>query len=232
MSDQLGRRFDPGELGGPDGPRLSDAELADDLAVARDLELFARAEQPMPSVGFEDRVMAALATEPPPRGVLAGSGRRSLVAMLADAWRVAMTPGRPMALRAQALAMVLVAAVAVSTLGSAAVVGVASLLAPDGSPTPTPSEVPTASPPPSSEPSRTPILPSPSTGPSPSLEPSSSPSPSEDASPEPTETPEATQGSGASPRTTPRPTATDDDDAETPEPAETLKPGETPDPDD
>jgi hypothetical protein len=220
MSDQLGRRFDPGELGGPDGPRLSDADLADDLAMARDLELFARAEQAYPSSGFEDRVMAALADEPAPRGAFAataGHGRRSIVAVVVDAWRVATTPGRPFVMRAQALAFVLVVALAIGSLGTVAAVGMANLIAPDASPTPTPTELPSPSPQPSIEPS--PSLPP---SPSPSIEPSPSPSPSpsDDESPEPTETPDDSEGSGSS--ATVRPTATgDDDDDDTPEPVET-----------
>lgn len=219
MSDQLGRRFDPGELGGSDGPRLSDAELADDLAMARDLELFARAEQAYPSSGFEDRVMAALADEPAPRGAFAattgGHGRRSIIAVVVDAWRVATTPGRPFVMRARALAFVLVVALAIGSLGTVAAVGMANLLAPDASPTPTPTELPSPSPQPSIEPS--PSLPP---SPSPSIQPSPSPSPSDDESPEPTETPDDSDGSGSS--ATARPTATgDDDDDDTPEPAET-----------
>ena len=100
MSDPR-RRFDPSELEGTD-----DAERADLLATARDLEWFARTESAGPTAGFEDRVMTAIAAEPPPRAL---AGRGLLVAVL-DAWRLAWTGGRPLAVRAQAFALLLVVA--------------------------------------------------------------------------------------------------------------------------
>ena len=63
MSD-FGRRFDASELGDDVVDNAAAAEL---LAVARDLETYARSDSVTPSVDFEDRVMAAIANEPPPR---------------------------------------------------------------------------------------------------------------------------------------------------------------------
>jgi len=177
---EFGRRFDPSELG------EVDAAAAELLAVARDLEAFARSESVIPSVDFEDRVMAAIADEPPPRAVASG-GLLGLVAVVRDAWRLALTGGRPLAVRAQALALVLLAAVALGSLGSLAVVGVGRLLAPEA-PMPTVRPAPL----PSSSPS---MRPSPSLSPSPSITPSPSPTPS--ASPSPTETAEPTETPGS-----------------------------------
>ena len=51
-----------------------------------------------------------------------------MVAALADSWRVAFSGGRPFAVRAQALAFVLVAILAVGSLGGIAAVGAVRLL--------------------------------------------------------------------------------------------------------
>ena len=64
------RRFDPSELSGGGEPEPSTAELADALAVARDLESLSAEPGVRPTAGFEDRVMAAIATEPAPRLVI------------------------------------------------------------------------------------------------------------------------------------------------------------------
>ncbi len=230
MSDQLGRRFDPAELGAADGPSLSDAEAADALAMARDLETFARAETPMPSSGFEDRIMAAIASEPAPRGAIAGPGRRSIAAIVADAWHVAWAGGRPLVIRAQAFALLAVTVVALGALGTAASVGLFNLLAPDASPSPTPTQLTSPAPTTAPEPAPTPDLPSPSPSVAPSVEPS--PSPSGGPSDEPSETPGSTGSSGgSSPDATssPRPTATNDEHR-TPRPTETPRPTDTPEP--
>ena len=63
MSD-FGRRFDASELGDDVVDNAAAAEL---LAVARDLETYARSDSVTLSGDFEDRVMAAIANEPPPR---------------------------------------------------------------------------------------------------------------------------------------------------------------------
>jgi hypothetical protein len=95
------------------------------------------------SVDFADRVMAAIATEPPPRGITAGSAGAGVLAALRNAWRTATTGGRPLAVRAQALAFLLIIAIGVTSLGTVAAVGVAGFLTPDGPPPPTDGPVPT-----------------------------------------------------------------------------------------
>ena len=183
MSD-FGRRFDISELG--EDEVAGNATAAELLAIARDLEAYARSDSVTLSGDFEDRVMAAIADEPPPRAV-GSRGLLGIVAVVRDSWRLVWSPDRPVAVRAQALAFVLLAAVALGSLGSLAAVGVGALLAPDGSaPTVQPAPVPTPSPS---------VVPSPSPSPTPSVSPSPSATPS--ASPtetvEPTETPEAAE---------------------------------------
>jgi hypothetical protein len=144
--------------------------------------------------GFTDRVMAAIADEPVPQPAIAlrvalrrGRLGQALAAM-GDAWRVAFGGPRPFAVRAQALALVLVLAIVTLGAGGAAVVGASRLLGLDG---PRPSAVepsPIVSPPPSLRPSPSP---SPSISPSPSLGPT--PTPTEN---EPTETPEGSDDHG------------------------------------
>jgi hypothetical protein len=198
MSD-LGRRFDPAELD-DEGRRPTDADAAGLLATARDLEAFARAETTMPTTDFEDRVMAAIAKEPPPRPRATGRGLIGLLVAVRDAWLIAWSGGRPLAVRAQAFALLLVAALAVGSVGSLATVGVARLLAPDATPAPTVPPLPSPSPsiPPSVAPSASPA---PSVSLDPSLPPSPSPTATDDdggggsATAEPTETPEGTDDS-------------------------------------
>jgi hypothetical protein len=185
MSD-FGRRFDPSELRDGDPAANGDAAAAELLVVARELEAFARSESVAPSMDFEDRVMAALADEPPPRPVAAG-GILGLVGVVRDAWRLTWSGGRPLAVRAQALAFVLLAAVALGSVGSLAAVGVGGLLSSD--PTPSVTPVPSPSPSPS-------IMPSLSPSPSPSVSPTPSASPSASSTTVvPSETPEATGAS-------------------------------------
>ena len=57
-------RFDPRELA-PDERTLDD-DLLGRLSTARELESAAAADPTMPTIGFEDRVMAAIADEAPP----------------------------------------------------------------------------------------------------------------------------------------------------------------------
>lgn len=230
MSDQP-RRFDPAELGAVDG-----ADAAALLSTARDLEAYAEAGMSVASAEFEDRVMAAIAAEPAPRlGV--GSG---VVATIVDAWRIAWGGSRPVALRAQALALLLLVGVTMASLGSLAAVGAARLLSPDAPP---PSEAPTMTPSPT--PTSTPT-PSPSPEPSPTPSRSPSPSPTETAEPTGTDDHGGSSGSGSSGSgssgggssgsgssgggdRTPRPTETPEPD-ETPEPEDTPEPDETPRP--
>lgn len=223
-----GRRFDPAELLGGLGSEPTSAELADALAAARALEAHASGDSVRPTAGFEDRVMAAIATEAAPRFMVgtafAGRGGRggraaALLATIRDAWAIATSGGRPLAVRAQALGFVLFVAVAAGSLTGVAAVGVGSFLTAQPSP-PQTLPVPTVDPSPVG-PSPSPS-PSPSDGPSPTVDDGGSPSPS--SSPLPTETagPSPTQRSTQSPRATGTHDATN-----TPEPGETLKPGET-----
>ena len=193
---EFGRRFDPSELenGQPGGGDAAAAEL---LVIARDLEAFARSESVTPSVDFEDRVMAALADEPPPRPV-SSHGVSGLVGLVRDSWRLVWSGNRPVAVRAQALAFVLLAAIALGSLGSLAAVGVGRLLseAQPAPPTVIPAPLPTTTPSPTPSAS-----PSPSASPTPSPTPSASPSqetaePTETA--EPSETAESTDDSSGS----------------------------------
>lgn len=183
MSD-FGRRFDASELGDDVVDNAAAAEL---LAIARDLEAYTRSDSVTVSGDFEDRVMAAIADEPPPRP-LGSRGLLGIVAVVRDAWRLAWSADRPVAVRAQALAFVLLAAVALGSLGSLAAVGVGALLSPDG-PVPTVQPAPVPTPSPSALPS---LSPSPSISPSPGLTPSASPT----ETAEPTETPEPTETAG------------------------------------
>lgn len=230
-----GRRFDPAELLGGPGSEPTSAELADALAAARALEAHASGDRVRPTAGFEDRVMAAIATEPAPRFMVGaafagrdgrgGRGGRvaATLATIRDAWAIAASGGRPLAVRAQALGFVMFVAVAAGSLTGVAAVGVGSFLAAPPSP-------PQTLPGPTVDPS--PVGPSPSPRPSPSPNPSDGPSPTADdggspspsSSPVPTETtsPSPTQRSTETPRATGTPDATN-----TPEPGETLKPGET-----
>src|SRR5918996_4736136 len=150
------RRFHPAEID------LAADELTTGLLeTARDLEAYAATGMAAPTVGFEDRVMAAIADEPMPRPTR-GLG---FIATVREAWAVAFGAGRPLAMRAQALALLLVLAVAVGSVGSVAVVGASRLLGPAVPPPTTPTPAPRPSP-----------LPSPLVTPSPS--PSVTPTPS------------------------------------------------------
>jgi hypothetical protein len=209
MSDPR-RRFDPSELEGG-----NDAERAGLLATARDLEWFARNETGGPTAGFEDRVMAAIAAEPPPRALV---GRGILVAVR-DAWHLAWTGGRPLAVRAQAFALLLIVAIGVGSLGTVAAVGVGQMLRPSVTPPPTilPSPSPSVA-----TPSPTPsVAPSPSPTPTPSITPSPAPTPSATGTDEPSGTDDhgggSSSGSGSE---TERPEDHSGSDHETSEPSE------------
>ena len=180
------------------------ARLADEMA--RELEGVAEQSHAAPRDGFTDRVMASISREPlpqPARAFGAAVGGRRLGAALAsigDAWRVAFGGRAPLAVRAQALALVLIVAAGSLAVAGGATVGAIDLLnaTPPHSPSPT---VP--------EPSEPPSL-SPSPSPSPSLttpDRTTEPGPTSDA----TETPEATGTSGGGTDIgTPQPTRTDD----------------------
>jgi hypothetical protein len=210
------RRFDPAELLVPGEPQASVADQAAALAAARELESLAAGDLIRPTDGFEDRVMAAVATEPAPRlmvrpGSAVRGGRPAAILLsIRDAWRIATTGGRPAAVRAQALAFVLLIVVAAGALTGGMVMTVGGLF--DRSAAPEPSVAPT--------PIST-LAPTPSASPLPSASPDASetPVPTMTASPAPTAEPTQTTkpGETARPTRTPRPT-------ETPEPGETPEP--------
>ena len=174
------RRFHPTEI-----DLEADELTARLLETARDIEAYAATGMAAPTTGFEDRVMAAIAVEPMPRPTR-GLG---FLATLREAWAVAFGAGRPLALRAQALALLLMVAVAVGSVGSVAVVGASRLLGPSVGPPTTPSPAPSPS-----------ALPSPV--PTPSVSPSISPTPSPTTTARPTATetdePSGTDDSGGS----------------------------------
>jgi uncharacterized membrane protein YgcG len=173
------RRFNPAEID------LESNELtAGLLETARDLETYAAAGMAAPTVGFEDRVMAAIADEPMPRPAR-GLG---FLGTVREAWAVAFGAGRPLAMRAQALALLLILAVAVGSVGSVAVVGASRLLGPAVPPPTTPSPAPSPSPLPS------PVSPSPSPSTSPTATPR--PSPTETDEPSGTDDHGGSGGSG------------------------------------
>lgn len=236
MSDRR-RRFDPEELRGGDGTVITDAELAAALAAARALESSVGRDHVTPTEGFEDRVMAAIAVEALPKAVVRPAGTvrggrpAAFLTAVRDAWGVAMSGGRPLMVRAQAMSFVLMVVLATGSLTAVAAIGAAGILSgPDPSISPTP----------------TTVIPTPSTtvpSPSPSISPSPSPTTSDDGSAEPTESPEPgeTPGAGsedpsdsAEPTRTPKPTKTPRPSSspdETDEPDESDDPDETDEPD-
>jgi hypothetical protein len=224
----------PGDLPGPFSPAellgvpdVAPDELVADRQVARRLEAAAESATVRPSPDFADRVMAAIAAEPAPAPVRAAGAalrRGSLAAFLAafrDAWRVSFGSGFPVAARAQALVLVLVAGgvLAGSGVVTAGALGAFNRHGSEPAPTTPATAAPTAT----SEPTATPEPPE-SAGPSGTIEPvqSGSPEPSESAANEPTDapapaaTPNSTAGEGGSGSNethaviTPRPTRSAD----------------------
>ena len=238
--------FRPSELDGAD-QRATDADLAGAWSMARELEAALPAESIMPSAGFADRVMAAVALEPAPRsaGFLAvlrdRPGLAGLVASVREAWAVvAGGPGRPVRARGLALAYVLAVLVIGTSLTGVATYGAAGALGlfdGDASPTPTVQESiePSTTPSPSPTPAPT-VTPSPM--PTESVEPSGSVKPSESAEPSGSAEPEASADhDGASPgasddgASSPEPSSDDESSSEpsdTPRPSDTPKPSQTP----
>ncbi|MEA2548885.1 MAG: hypothetical protein QOE42_1483 [Chloroflexota bacterium] len=162
-----------------------------------------------PSEGFTDRVMKAIADEPLPQPVrafglaLVGGHLRAAASAVGDAWRTITSAPAPMAVRAQALALVL--AVLIGSLAVAAGATVGAIRVFGGTP-PTPGP---------SVPPRSLVISSPS--PSPAPDPTPSEGPVESSTPEPSDSPEpsATPDSQQTERPTLRPrtatpTATDD----------------------
>jgi hypothetical protein len=227
-------RFDPSELRTPGEPDSSTATLAGELVAARELEALAAADGIRPSEGFDDRVMAAVASELAPRAIVrssAGRGGRPAALLLAvrEAWGIASTGGRPMAVRGQALAFVLVVVLAAGSVAAAGAVAVGGLLSGGPSPSPSfdaaPSTVPASATPATPRPSKSAApsgIPVPGDGAVPTATPGSNETarpkatPRPDLTPRPIETPRATE--------TPRPT-------ETPESSDDGGGGSVPDPD-
>ena len=219
------RRFDPAELRIPGEPEPTLAEQADTLSTARDLESLALGSGVRPTDGFEDRVMAAIAAEPAPRLVVVpastvrGGVIGAFLLTVRQSWAIAMGGGRPMGVRVQALAFVLLVVLAAGALTGVTALTVGALIGPHGSTVgPDRSSLPTA-----------PVAPvvSPSA-------PASSDSPEPSGSPEPavttqptatTETPDPTETARSTgtpkPAETPRATRT-------PRPTQTPRPTETP----
>jgi hypothetical protein len=166
--------------------------------MTRELEALTMTSPAPVSDGFADRVMLAIADEPLPQPVrafglaLVGGHLRSAAAAVGDAWRTIASSPAPLAVRAQALALVLVVAVGSLAIAGGAAVGAFGLL--DGNRS---SPIPSG-PPPSAAPS-----------PSPSPDATPSPSPEVTETPEPTETPESTTTTKPGTAT---PTATGTDD--------------------
>ena len=245
------RPFGADELDGVSG--LQPDELAADTRLARELQASAARVSVRPSPDFADRVMAAVAREPaaaPARAARIALRRGALGAFLVslrDAWRVTVSPSFPMAMRAQAMAMVLVVGGLVAG-GGVVTAGALGLL--DGNRS-TPSPVPTLqSPLPTDVATETPSERPASLEPSPSEEPSPSDSAEPSDSADPTEATETDEPAAAAalttrsapnwtptPTRTPRPTPSPTHDGEhsgepthSPEPTETPRPRETPRP--
>ena len=244
------RPFGADELDGVSGLRPD--ELAAETRLARELEASAARVTVRPSADFADRVMAAVAKEPaaaPARAARIALRHGALWAFLAalrDAWRVTVSPAFPMAMRAQAMAVVLVVVGLTAGTGVAAA-GALGML--DGErPAPRPPqtlETPVAPALPTEAPSGRPESPEPSTSPepSPSIEDRSA-GPAESSEPadtaDPTEGAETDEPAGAesptrrpsadhtsSPDRTERPTVEPAHDGGGGEPTHSPEPGDT-----
>lgn len=239
------RPFRPDELEGADG--LRPEELGAEARIARDLEALAARSGAAPAPDFVDRVMVAVAKEPAPAPVRAAGialRRGALIAFLAslrDAFDVALRPGFPMAVRAQAVALVLVVGGLAAGSGLAAAGAVGLFGGNQGVASPGPTDAAPSQPAPSAPPPSQLAPSAPPVSASPAIEPSAQP----DGSLRPglTAEPEATDDDGSGgpddtsaaptkkPTRTPTPTPTDDDhEDDTPEPSRTPKPSETPEP--
>ena len=226
------RPFGADELDGVSG--LHPDELAADTRMARELQASASRTSVRPSSDFTDRVMAAVGKEP-----VAAPARAARIALrhgafgaflvaLRDAWRVTGSPAFPMAMRVQAMALVLVVGGLVAG-GGVVTAGALGLLegdlsAPSPAPTvatpATPVPTPTVTEPPSELPAS--LEPSPSPEPSAS-DPDQATEPAESADPaEPTETDEPAVA--APPTTRSAPTLTPGA-TETPQPTASPTPG-------
>jgi hypothetical protein len=185
----------------------ADAERIRSAAV--ELERYVRATDLAPRVRLGAQIMETLEAEPVPAPLTAlgaaarGRRLRAMLSALGDAWRVAWSGGRPIAIRLSAAVAVLVLVVAVGSLGGLAAVGAWSVLQPER-PTPSPSVdlVPVVVPPVDSEPSR---IETPATA-APGPTPTPSPSPHVTEPTAPARTPRPTVRPTPTPRVTARPT--------------------------
>jgi hypothetical protein len=122
-----------------EGPGMSGSESEAFLmrlqGAVREMESRSLVGSIVVSDGFADRVMAAIAVEPMPRGTFLAGASGLLhdvlapIAAIAEAWRVSMTRGRPLLIRAQAFALVLAVAFAVGSAGALAAIGAGRWLA-------------------------------------------------------------------------------------------------------
>lgn len=218
-----------------DVPGIMPDEIAAETMLGRDLEVLADRSGAPTSPDFADRVMAAVEREPlpaPARAAGIAIRRRSLASLAAslrDAWRVTTRPGFPIAVRAQALALVLVAAGLAAGSGLATVGAIGLFGGVDATPTPPPSLQTSTepSPPPVESPAPSePAMPAPSSEPSDSAGPSAGPD-TETSEPAGSQEPEGKDDGGGATSTrapsstrtpsatrTPTPTATHTEDPE------------------
>jgi hypothetical protein len=169
------RPFHAIELHGSDVPGVAD-ELEQALDAARLIEGVLTPDEILPSAGFSNDVMAAVASSAAP------SRNRVLVLVgaLRATWRTALSAGQPRRVRARALAVVLATLIVLGSVGGAAAFAAAGALR---FITPPPSvPVPTLVP-----------RPSPHTGPTERATPGEKAEPSEGV--EPSETPERSEPS-------------------------------------
>jgi hypothetical protein len=217
--------FRPGELDGSD-VNLGEADRAAAYAAARELESALPSDPPHSPVGFADRVMAAVASEPSPvamgflAGLLAHPSIRSFIGSLRGAWVVAASGvGRSAGARGLALAYVLAVVVigtSLSGLAAYRTIGALGLLGVDRSPVPSASvPSPTSSldgalPVRSADPDASSDLresaePTGSTGPAESAEPGGSAEPTESPGPSQSKAPSSSDDSAGSPKPTASP---------------------------
>jgi hypothetical protein len=213
MTGRKEGRFTPEELAGVEADA---SEMAGATALARELEMLAAESSANPSAGFAARVSAAIAAEPMPapavaaRDAIEHRNPGGFFAALRDARRVAFGAGRPLVMRGQAFALLLIVLLGALSATGVAAAGAIQIFAP--APAHTQHATPTASPSPSL--SGTPL-------------PGATHRPGESAGP--TEPGRSNDGGGSSggPGDSAKPTDTLKP-GETPRPTDTLKPGETP----
>ena len=240
--------YRPDEVGDADAP-IRDSELAEAYAAARILERAMPTDPVTRSGDFVDRVMATVAMEPAlqPAGflgsLLAHPGPASFITSVRSALATAAgAAGRPIQVRATAMAYVLAVLVAAVSLTGVAAYGTAGaiggLLDRDGSsdpsglvsspsPSPSPSDdvgpSESAEPSDSAEPSES-TEPSGSTGPEDSLKPGETPRPTSSRAPGASPSPNGSDDHGESPS----PNSSDDSGGGSDSPTDTPRPSDTP----